>query len=181
MSYTFKDAQNTIWMAMIKEVLNHHLPKTASDLLLNCGLPLKQLSYGQFRNVLEVVGTPYVIKVPSPGRRHKANVEHARDEFNAWKSMKKGRKYLPIRGYLPFFHYFDHNSGILVTDLFKGLKRDDRRFDADITVISNFMTKCGYGDTDIGHNKKDNYGIDSEGDLKILDLGFIKRDNEQTK
>lgn len=74
---TFEHAQKTIWMAMIKPVFKDHEPETASDLLLKCGLPLRQISYGQFRNVLEVVGTPYVIKVPSPGRHHKVNVEHA--------------------------------------------------------------------------------------------------------
>ncbi len=174
MNYTFADAQKTVCRAMIKEVLNHYLPKTASDLLLDCGLPLKLLSYGQYRNVLEVVGTPYVIKVPSPGRYHKVNVTHAIDEFTAWKDMSKRRNYLPIKEYLPFFHYFDHNSGIAVMDLYEPVKKNDHRFDTDITTINEFIAKCGYEDADIAHSKKDNYGVDSEGNLKILDLGRFK-------
>lgn len=88
--------------------------------------------------------------------------------------MKRRAKYKAIHEYLPFFHYFSHKSGIAIMDLYSELKKNDRRFDADITTINEFMTKCGYEDADIRHSKKDNYGIDSEGSLRILDLGCFK-------
>jgi hypothetical protein len=154
-------------------------PKTVEDLLIRCGLTLKFLGDGGFREVFKIVGTSLVIKVPIQeeemrmlGQQYSHTpVVHAKTEWKYRKKVLREKKYEFFRPYMPALHCLIPATGITLSDYYKPLSHASRRFDAEIDQIIGKLAGIGVMDGDVDKTKKDNYGIDRDGKLRIIDLG----------
>ncbi len=154
-------------------------PKTVEDLLIRCGLTLKFIGDGGFREVFKIVGTNLVVKVPLTAMDqaelghnygHTPAV-HARTEWNYCKKVMRVKKYEFFRPYMPTLHYLVPKTGVTLCDYYKPISYFGAKFNSEIDQIALSLAKIGVTDGDVGKTKKDNYGTDSDGKLKILDLG----------
>lgn len=180
---SFESAMKQVELEAVKKVLKNMKPTSGTELLKDCGFTLRMVSYGAFRDVYEIVGTPYVVKIPiHDSQPVYAGRDHSETEYAEWKRAMRLQSYKSIRHYLPVIHYFERSTGLLLIDKYTQLENDDTRFDFQIKQISKWLKNKGYGSPDVGTSKRENYGIDSKGRLRILDLGcFVMEDEvEQT-
>jgi hypothetical protein len=150
------------------------------ELLVECKLPLKFIADGAFREAYKIVGTPYVIKIPSSNRR--VYIEHGQADINAYKLIMDDPKMKSLRKYLPTMHYSQYELGIVLTEYVRPLSKEydsDRqwsyrgKYRADIEKASRLVSKFSKakgGDHDLDLSKMENFGT-VDGKLKILDLG----------
>ena len=154
-------------------------PLDALDLLDACGLPLQLTNWGQFRNVYDVLGTQLVIKVPiqeSKASGTRINIQHAREEYAAWKKIKSSRhEYRSLKPYLPDMIYFNSRSGIIVMPKYGPVRwpRGRGRHRVIEELESRFTSALQVTYADI---KEDNLGSDKDGNIKVLDLGPLSGD-----
>lgn len=160
-------------LATIKRRLKLWKPQTLDGLIESCRFPLEYISCGMYRKVYGVVGTEYVIKVPIQDETRLTNISHAVDEYREYKRMSRLKKYAAIKHRLPKFHYFDSHSGISLVERYKSLYEWDTSHDKTIRQINAWLKSKGFEDSDLDTEKRDNFGLDAKGNLKILDLGCL--------
>lgn len=149
-------------------------PYCAEDLLIGCGLSLKYIESGAFRDVYRINNTGLVVKVPRRDfdETYQHNpVVHSCIEYDYRKKVMKQRRYEFFRPYMPAFHYLCRSTGVMLIDHYNPLPEWETKFDKHILDIRSRLNKLGVTDGDIGIDKKDNYGVDAFGHLRILDLG----------
>jgi hypothetical protein len=163
----------------ITRILKKEKPESIYDLLLDCGLSLKFLGDGAFREVFKIVGTGLVVKVPrtdgelmemSAGYAH-TPVDHAHAEWDHRKKVMREKKYEFFRPYMPALHCLVPSTGVLLADYYRPLPYTRTKYDAEIDQIIGSLAAIGVNDGDVAKDKKDNYGIDRDGKLRIIDLG----------
>lgn len=152
--------------------------KLVYRLMVKCKLPLQFIGDGAFRETYRILGTPYVIKIPSGSSG--SYVQHARADLNAYDLIQGTRKMSKLRKYLPEIHYRNYAIGVIVTDYVRPLTRtyDSHRaftyygpYREEILRVADLVTKHSKADDgDLDLQKMDNFGY-VKGELKILDLG----------
>jgi hypothetical protein len=150
-------------------------PKTVEDLLIKCGLSLKYIESGGFRDVYKINGADLVVKLPidSPELQresHNAYV-HTDIEWDYRRMVMRLKKYEFFRPYMPVLHCRLKQTGVVLGDYYRPLSYNNHKFDGEIDQIIGHLVGIGVLDGDVGPDKKDNYGIDRAGNLRILDLG----------
>lgn len=148
------------------------------ELMVDCKFPLQFIADGAFREAYRIVGTPYVVKIPSSGSR--TYVNHAQADINAYELINDDPKMNRLRKYLPKIHYSNHPIGVILTDYVRPLSKvynSDRVFTYhghyrdEIQHVARMAKKLSSADDpDMDLNKLDNFGSVG-GQLKILDLG----------
>lgn len=163
----------------IKHVMKLEKPKTVEDLLIRCGLTLKFIGDGGFRVVFKISGTGLVVKVPMTemdqaelGHNYAHTpIIHAKTEWSYRKKVMREKKYEFFRPYMPALHCLVPSTGVLLADYYRPLPYARTKYDAEIDQIIGSLAAIGVNDGDVAKDKKDNYGISSDGQLKIIDLG----------
>lgn len=139
------------------------------EALQTCNFPLQFVGDGCFRAAYHVLGTSLILKFPHDS----PDVEHSKQEYEAWKLLTKTKKYADLRKYLPEILFFNESSGLVVTRKYKPLPKG--RLPKD---VSSLMVRFDdaiddlFGDT-TGDMHRDNIGIDKYGRYKVLDLGYM--------
>jgi hypothetical protein len=159
--------------------LKKEKPETVEDLLIRCGLTLKFLGDGGFRVVFKIAGTSLVVKVPMTemdqaelGHSYAHTpIVHAKTEWNYRKKVMREKKYEFFRPYMPALHCLIPSTGVTLCDYYRPLSYARTKYDAEIDQIIGNLAGIGVLDGDVGSDKKDNYGIDRDGKLRIIDLG----------
>jgi hypothetical protein len=160
--------------------LKKEKPKTVEDLLICCGLTLKFIGDGGFRVVFKIVGTGLVVKVPMTEKDQAelghnyahTPLVHANTEWKYRKKVMREKKYEFFRPYMPALHCLIPSTGVTLTDYYRPLPwAYTKKYDAEIDQIIANLAGIGVMDGDVGPDKRDNYGIDRDGKLRIIDLG----------
>lgn len=152
-------------------------PASVDDLLERCKLTLKYLSCGAFRKVYKIDRLPLVVKLPTAppaedGESQTANLMHARKEYNAWRKIMRSPRFKALRPYMPEVLYFNRNTGTLLMREYKPVlpfRRRQRMNEINVKV----KEVLNLAEVDLGGDKADNYGLDRNGTLKIIDLAFL--------
>ena len=163
----------------IARVLKLEKPETVEDLLINCGLSLKFIGEGAFRFVFKIVGTRLVVKVPMTetdqaelGHNYAHTpIVHASTEWKYRKKVMREKKYEFFRPYMPTLHCLVPLTGVTLTDYYRPVPWSRTKYDDEIDQIIGNLASIGVLDGDVGPDKRDNYGIDRYGKLRIIDLG----------
>jgi hypothetical protein len=152
-------------------------PTTITELLVDCGFGLEHIYSGVYRDVYSIVGSDFVIKIPIDG----SSLKHARDEASSWKKVQKSKHKLAAqaRKHLPRpFLYFPRTGFTIMP---KYVVSCAHTFDNEMNRINAIFKEvvCNgkkTGDIDLGKDKFDNYGIDKNGKLIVLDMGCFSKD-----
>lgn len=169
--------------------LKTHKPTNLEEVMQDCKLPLKYVSNGAYRQVYQIVGTRSVIKIPrNPvkteeiynDKTHKwktkyetsYDVTHANQEFQALQRMKRCKIRMAfLQPHLPEFYHFNQMTGISLVKKYNKVK-----YNTHIKTIDKIregvarVFKIDNWDTDLHEN---NFGLDKDGTLKLIDLGCI--------
>ena len=154
-------------------------PKTVEDLLIRCGLTLKFIGDGGFRVVFKISGTGLVVKVPMTEKDQAelghnyghTPIIHAKTEWKYRKKVMREKKYEFFRPYMPTLHCLIPSTGVTLCDYYRPLPWSRTKYDDEIDQIIANLAGIGVMDGDVGPDKRDNYGIDRDGKLRIIDLG----------
>ncbi len=165
--------------AQIARRMKLEKPKTVEDLLIRCGLTLKFIGDGGFREVLKIMGTGLVVKVPMTemdqaelGHNYAHTpIIHAKTEWKYRKKVMREKKYEFFRPYMPTLHCLIPSTGVTLCDYYRPLPWSRTKYDDEIDQIIGNLASIGVLDGDVGPDKRDNYGIDRDGKLRIIDLG----------
>lgn len=147
--------------------------KVTDILVRECKFPLEFVADGAFRNVYRILGTPYVLKVPSSSRSYV--LDHAAQEVKAYQKIKRSKSLAALRPYLPKFHLVNDALGIILTDYIRPVQKEYGtyygKYYNEIQKVSQVARSLSTAyDPDLGVDKADNWGVVG-GKLKILDLG----------
>ncbi len=156
-------------------------PEYVDELLIKCEFPIEFVSYGSFRIVWRVISTQYVIKMPLEGDYgYESGLIHSGAEINAYNRIMKVERYRPLRKWMPEFFYTDKPRGLILTGYYRQIVDKKGKYDLEINEIEKLCQRWGFKDdrdADLCIAKRDNFGVDSKGKLRILDLGcFTKGD-----
>lgn len=143
-------------------------PKNELDIIIRCGLPLRYLSYGKFRIVFEIVGVPLVVKFPLHNRKKKANLHHTDAEISNLRKVRRSyRRYDFLQSLVPKVHHYDKASGLVVMDKYRKPRNQDH------IPMRRIRDRLESTDKTCGDLFTQNFGVDKDGNLKILDLGYL--------
>ena len=128
---------------------------------------LEPLDQGAFRQVYTAIGLPVVVKIPLNDR---SCLYHARREIRRLKQVRRSSLYRVLKRYLPKVYYADKQSGIIVMRFYgkRSLKGNVWAYQDEILDVL-FHDAFGGRWSDYCAN---NFGVDSRGQLKVLDLGI---------
>jgi len=160
----------------IKKVMKSRNPKTISDLLVDCRFGLEHIYSGVFRDVYSIVGSDFIIKVPIDGD----GLIHARDEADGWKKVKKSkhkmapqaRKHLPR----PFLYYPKTGFTIMPKYVVSSKHILDDEMNRINMIFRQVICHGWKRDIDLGKDKFDNYGLDKNGNIIVLDMGCFSKE-----
>lgn len=150
-------------------------PQYLEELLVDCRLPITVLNWGAYRIVVQVIGTPYVIKLPLKSEKGYKCIEHCRVEINAYNKIMRAHDLRYLRKYLPTIHYSNRNTGLILMDYCKPANATWGRTHAGFIQEVRWYVEdtLDYPDSDL---KRQNWGHDARGKPKILDLGCFCSD-----
>lgn len=154
-------------------------PRTVDEMLERCGLTLRFVESGAYRKVYQVANLPLVVKLPRPGGKLEEHARgHAQQEFNAYKRVLRSKtKYKELQRYMPEVLYFNWFGGVTLMRMYDEVPGDaaHRRRMNDISreVAVALGEQGDWHESDLGEDKWDNYGLDRDGTLKIIDLGLL--------
>lgn len=161
--------------------LRQNQPTTVEELLVDCHLPISFAGYGAFRDAWEIYSTAYVIKLPIRDGGEwgqESNIIHTTAEINAYNRIMKSIRYRPLRQWMPIFHYTNKPTGLILTEYYKQIPDKKGKFDEEINQIEKLCKRWGFrgdNDADLCIKKRENFGVDKKGKLRILDLGCFTK------
>ena len=145
-------------------------PKTAKD-MRRAGFHLRYLNEGCFRQVYKIVGTSAVIKFPNlTSGNLESTKEHIKQESRGFQKIRKQKRGLSLRPYLPVIYYKDLEAGVTAMKYYQSYRRSDPKERAKLTDF--LMTFFHYESEDRHDYGYGNFGMTPEGRVKILDLGM---------
>jgi hypothetical protein len=149
-------------------------PRTKEE-IKKLGIKLTLLNFGAFREVFTVKGTNLVVKIPrvttlgSP----QSNIDHAKQEIDAYRRVFKRKSLKALRPFMPKFHYMDYRSGIVVVEKYKSA-RYSKISNIAINIISKVIEEVTEKDaTEEVDLFIPNIGTDMHGNYKFIDLGLL--------
>jgi hypothetical protein len=162
---------------LLKRRLNKHRPHTPQDALRKCGLTLKFIKEGSYREVFEIVGTQWVIKFPltvwdtykfGPEvdwlQRHR---EHSETEISAYLKNRRRKKLKP---FVPDLLWWHPGLGVIVMRKYRPVPSTEEYYNAMVS-----LTEALERYYDQHHDvHRENCGIDIMGNLKIVDMGLLE-------
>lgn len=151
-------------------------PIDAHDAMMYCGVTLRYVGGGCFRDVFEIVGFPLVVKFPTDSSDIDDNVYHACVEVRNIRCVMRSKSKAHIRQYMPKLYHFNRHTGVSLVHKYTPVKSYDETQKADELISRAF-------NDDQWDSHKENFGIDSQGQIILLDLGVIgeeKPSDEQT-
>jgi hypothetical protein len=179
-----------ITLATIKRRLNKFNPATPQDALRKCQFPLLFMDEGSYRVVYCIVGTQYVLKMPiqeweswcwkgSKSKWIKAHVNHSRHEINASTfvmHLAKDPLVQALRPFMPEMPYKNYDTGVVLMRRYRRPTLNEWRVKSEplLKVVDAVQKR----NNDI---KQCNCGIDSNGRLRMVDLGGIERLEDRYK
>lgn len=138
------------------------LPKTEQDFLRwmrsnrpdtiealrKCGLRLRPIGSGAFREVYHICDFKLVVKIP----HNDESVEHTRNEIKFIKDVNKSARFAALRRYMPETLYSDYRGGVIVMRLYDKCK--ENRFSTMMgevfcNLLNDTFVNCKW-DLDIG-------------------------------
>jgi hypothetical protein len=153
----------------IVRLIQRHSPVTPVTLLKSCKFTLRFLGSGSFRDVYEIVGSGYVVKFPNQS----GGESHAENERRTWNKIRKSKRFAEIHKYLPSQMYLNRRSGCIVMPLYE--EADDPQYDDEMDEVADIIHRItGNSDNDLASDKWDNWGVDQEGKLVMIDLGCLE-------
>lgn len=153
--------------------LSRHKPKDVKELLELCKFHLAHVGSGLYRDTYEIIGSGYVVKVPTSS---KGDIEHSVIEFNAWYNiMHSSDTFAPLHPFMPHIPYFNANTGVLL------MEKYDTSYRKRLVPLRPMIKRAkqtakalmGYGSGSDLDLHSQNFGVDSHGALKIIDLGYF--------
>lgn len=148
----------------IIRILKKHKPQTVRQLTRR-GVPLKFLASGCFRRTYAVVGFSLVLKFA------KDSEDHTLAEMRAYERIKRLKKWLPMRRYLPSIYYVSPDGRwLLMRQYPTPCKR--AKYEVALDVIERLTKDLGKKHGDL-HNE--NARLDDNKNIKLIDLGLLKR------
>lgn len=144
-------------------------PRTPQDTLQECGVSLRYLSSGCFRDVYRVDDLPVVVKYPR-GDDAADNIQHAGDEWHGMRRIVANRKrFTLLVDYMPHLYYFDAATGVTLMHEYKPLPPRHHLW-SEIQKIDDCVSTTLHRSWD---NHVANLGLDDKGHLVIVDLGCL--------
>lgn len=164
-----------------KQVVNQFRrkrPRTVDELLEQCGLSLRFVESGAFRKVYQVDNLPLVVKLPRLGGRLEHNArEHAQQEFRAYERIMRSKtKFTSLQPYMPEVLYFNVLGGVTLMRMYDEVPGDYKHRRQMNEINHKVLAVLGEDvchEADLGEDKWDNYGLDRDGALKVIDLGLL--------
>lgn len=143
------------------------------DLLVYNGWTLKYINSGVYRNVYQIEGSQFLVKVPITAKGMKvSSIAHARAEYATYRRILRSKvKYAELKQLMPTQMLIVPNGLIVVEKLRKlgRVTREERKY---LNQVGNLASSLFGGCGDL-HD--DNFMRDSEGNIKIVDLGFLMK------
>lgn len=142
------------------------------DLLVYNGFTLRYVNSGKFRNVYQIDGTRFLIKVPiTAGKMKVPSIAHARAEYTVYRRViRSKKKYLALKSLIPDAMLFVPSTGVIVVEKYRKLGRVTRAERKRMGVIEDLSKRLFGGCGDL-HDE--NFMRDAEGNLRIVDLGYL--------
>lgn len=147
------------------------------------GLKLKSIGSGAFRRTYEIVGYDLVVKIPLAYRDWNGtsyslnlsqdNVAHSKTEWNAYRSIKKKKKYKALRPFLSKI-YSCSKKGIILMKKYKSHNRRKRQFKPILKDIQHVLDNVMSGDWCDIHWF--NVAVTNKERLVIIDFGCFPDD-----
>jgi hypothetical protein len=162
-SLTFKNIVSSV---------NKHKASSAGELLYNCGFTLRFVDNGKYRNVYEIVGSNYLVKVPVNGisRIRIASSAHARAEYEMYRRIKESKaKYKELQPYL-MDEFAITRSGVIVVEKLNKLGKVSKDESVEMTRIAELAGSIMGRYCDL-HDS--NWMRDKQGKMKIVDFGYF--------
>lgn len=166
----------------IKRRLRRYKPATSQDVLRKCMFPLVFIDEGQFRSVYHILGTEYLLKMPLmeweawrwKGPKEKwirKHINHARIEINAHTIIPTTTRdnVKALHKFLPEVPWSDWDTGVILMRKYR--KPTQREWDKRGLKLLAAIEAVQRHNTDI---RLHNCGIDSQGNLKVIDLGCLE-------
>jgi hypothetical protein len=146
-------------------------PKTVKE-LIKLGIKCKLISSGAFRDVYKILTVPLVIKFPT----YDDGKEHTLNEVKAVKKIKRLRKYKELKRFMPEI-YHSNSAGVILMYEYKPLDGD-----VIISQLMAIIVKLIYQ----GEPWEDNFdvhsgnlGLDEDGNVVFIDLGYFMRKEDE--
>lgn len=171
----------------IKRRLRRYKPQTPQDVLRKCQFPLWFVDEGMFRVVYHILGTEYVLKIPLQeweswrwkGPRSKwikMHINHARLEMNAHTIISTTTRpdVKALEKFLPEVPYMDWDTGVTLMRRYR--RPTQTEWNRGQAAIFTAVEAVQRRNTDI---KIANCGVDSNGRLRIVDLGCLELKRDQ--
>lgn len=158
-------------LSQVVSRLRRHKPTSELALLKVCKFPLRFIGNGVFRDVYEILDTGYVLKMPNG----QSSVEHAVNEYRAWRQIKRSRrvKFKSIKPHLPEILYFSEHSGLTLMPKYE--EPEWGTYEKEMDRLETAVREAfGAEEADLGSEKWDNFGVDKDGNLRIIDLGVLE-------
>lgn len=171
----------------IKAKMEKHKPFTPQDAMRKCGLTLRFIGAGSYREVYDIVGTNWVIKFPLTEwdikrygplvdwlRKHRI---HSHYELNAYYKIKTTSRMRGLRKYLPKMLWSDWKTGVIIVEKsYQLYGSDDDAVEAQLVHYE--FAKHFKRLTDILPH---NVGRNAKGQVKAIDLGLLEVENETSR
>lgn len=166
------------------ERMDEHKPFTPQDTMRKCGFTLRFIGIGSYREVYEIVGTPWVIKFPLTewdSKRYGPLVDwlkkhriHAHHEMNAYHRIKSTKSMRGLCRYLPKMMWADWETGVLIVEKCEPLelgKALDASFIAHKAFRKHFKKSTDITNYNVGKNAK--------GVIKVIDMGLLEVEGDE--
>ena len=178
---------NKFTLETIKRRLRRYRPETPQAVLRKCQFPLEFVDEGAFRVVYHILGTEYVLKLPIQewdrwrwkGPRAKwikMHINHARLEMNAHTVISTSAvpAVRALRRYLPEIPFMDWDTGVALMRRYRAPTSSE--WSKHQTNLLMLIEAVQRRNTDISQN---NCGVDSNGKLRVVDLGCLALKGER--
>lgn len=154
-------------------------PTDVETVLQNCGVSLRHLGSGSYRDVYQVDNLPLVVKIPScwhglrSTRARRKNiaesVEHSVREMDTLRRVVRStRKYVLLQRFMPTIYHFNRRTGVMLMPKYGKIKTDEQR-KICLAVTQYLNTLVGWR----GDLSEDNYGVTHDGNIVVLDVGYL--------
>jgi hypothetical protein len=157
--------------------LRRWTPCNEEEVLRTCGIPLQYIGEGGFRAVYNIPGlSSVVLKIPltdaNDWYKHPECIEHSQVEIRHLKNiLSSRRKYKAIQPYMPLVHYASPSTGLI---LVKKYARPTSHYRPQMEALERTIAEVTrVRDPDV--NNFENVGVDTDGSLKVIDLGCLDR------
>ena len=152
----------------VNSLLTENNPKTVEE-IKKLGIKLRSLGSGAYRYVYKVVGLPIVLKIPLD---NPASRRHSEEEIKVIKKINRLKKYRKLRKYMPYIHFYNPTTRMIGMQYYDTTRNPYKNRMASILtdLIEEIWPGVDKSSADV-HSA--NIAFDSDGQIKIIDLGYF--------